>query len=352
MRAGRTMFWASMLLAAASFAHAQGALTGTLAVVNRRDGTVSLIDLASKEITATIAVGEGPHEVAISPNGAWAVVSNYGPSGAPGATLSLIDIAAGSVEATIPLGKHRSPHGLAWSKDGSKILVTVESDSALLVVERAGGAIDGGIRLGQQAPDLVALSPDGTRAYVSALGASTVIAVDLAAGKVAGTATVARSADGVALRPGSDELWVASQSSDKITVLSAADLSTRATISSEGYPLRVRFTPDGKTAIVNFAKSSELKFFDADSRKEIAVMPMRVSKAAMKGSKTAEGYETHTVPLGLAISPDGNYAFVTNGGADAVTIVSVPKRDVVDVVFVGREPDGVAYSPLVRTAGE
>ena len=138
MRVGRTLMIAALVLAGAGFARAQDALAGTLAVVNRRDGTVSLVDLASKQISATIPVGEGPHEVAISPDGGWAVVSNYGPTGAPGATLSLIDIAAGSVEATIALGKHRSPHGLAWTKDGSQILATVESDSALLVIDRAG----------------------------------------------------------------------------------------------------------------------------------------------------------------------------------------------------------------------
>jgi YVTN family beta-propeller protein len=348
MRVGRTLMIAAWMLASADAARAQGALTGTLAVVNRRDGTVSLVDLATKQITATIPVGEGPHEVAISPDGAWAVVSNYGPTGAPGATLSLIDIAAGSVETTIPLGKHRSPHGLAWTKDGSQILATVESDSALLVIDRAGGTIAADIHLGRRGPDLIALSADSSRAFVTALGGSNVNAVDLATQKVTSSAELPPNADGIAVRPGSDELWVASQNSDKLTVLGLSDLAPRATIASAGYPLRVRFTPDGATALAIFGKSSELKFFDAATRKETATIPMRVSKAAMRGDKGAEGYENHTVPLGLSISPDGKWAFVANGGADALTIVSIAKRDVITVIFVGREPDGVAYTPLVR----
>jgi len=343
---------AAMMLGAGSAARAQGALAGTLAVVNRKDGTVSLVDLATKDITATVPVGEGPHEVAVSPDGAWAVVSNYGPPGAPGATLSLIDIAAGSVESTILLGKHRSPHGLAWTKDGAHILVTVESDSAILVIDRAGGAVSAEIPLHQQGPDLIAMSTDSAHAFVTALGASSVNEVDLAARKVIATATVARNADGVAVRPGADELWVTSQNSDLITVLGLSDLAPRATISSAGYPMRVRFTPDGATALAIFGKSSELKFFDANARKETASLPMRISKSAMRGGKGAEGYENHTVPLGLAISPDGRWAFVTNGGADALTIVSIPKREVSAVLFVGREPDGVAYSPLVRAPAQ
>ena len=348
MRAGRTLMVVAGMLASAGLAQAQDALVGTLAVVNRKDGTVTLLDLASREITATIAVGEGPHEVAISPDGAWAAVSNYGPTGAPGATISLIDIAAGSVEATISLGKHRSPHGLAWTKDGAQLIATVESDSALLLIDRASRAVAGVIPLRRATPDLIALSADGARAYVTALGASDVSVVDLATRKVTTSAPLPRNADGVALRPGSDELWVTSPASDQITVLGVSDLAPRATIASAGYPLRVRFTPDGATALAIFGKSSELKFFDASARKEVAALPMRISKAAMHGGKGAEGYENVTVPLGLAISPDGKWAFVTNGGADALTIVSIAKRDASAVVFVGREPDGVAYSPLVR----
>jgi len=342
---------AAMLVGAPPSRAQGGALTGTLVVVNRSDGTVSLVDLASKAITATIPIGEGPHEVAVSPDGKLAAVSNYGSARAPGATLSLVDIAEGTAH-PIDLGGHRRPHGVAWTPDGGSVLVTTETDSALLVVDPRAGAVTAVIRLAQSAPDLLALSADGARAYVTALGASSVTVVDLAAKKVVASATLPKNADGVAVRPGSDEVWVTSPASERITVLGAADLAERATIPAPGYPMRLRFTPDGATALALLGKASQLAFIDGASRKQSATTPMRVSKAAMRGVKFAEGYENATAPLGIALSPDGAWAFVTMGAVDAVGIVSVPKRDMQAVVFVGREPDGVGYTPLVRAPSE
>jgi hypothetical protein len=40
------------------------------------------------------------------------------------------------------------------------------------------------------------------------------------------------------------------------------------------------------------------------------------------------------------------------GGTDAVAIVSVAGQDIKAIAFVGREPEGIAYSPLVRHATE
>jgi hypothetical protein len=45
---------------------AQGA---TLVVANKAEATVSLIDLDSGDVVATLGTGEGPHEVGISPDG-------------------------------------------------------------------------------------------------------------------------------------------------------------------------------------------------------------------------------------------------------------------------------------------
>jgi YVTN family beta-propeller protein len=64
---------------------------GTLLVLNKADNTVSLLDLATKKSVATIPTGNGPHEVAVSPDGKIAVVCNYGSQDAPGSTLTVID---------------------------------------------------------------------------------------------------------------------------------------------------------------------------------------------------------------------------------------------------------------------
>ncbi|MBA2525459.1 MAG: hypothetical protein H0V18_06690 [Pyrinomonadaceae bacterium] len=44
--------------------------SGTRLVPNKSDNTISLIDLPSKKVVATIPTGVGPHEVAVLPDGA------------------------------------------------------------------------------------------------------------------------------------------------------------------------------------------------------------------------------------------------------------------------------------------
>ena len=58
--------------------------TGTVIVANMGDNSATLIDVASRRTVATLPTGNGAHEVAVSRNGRWAVVSNYGARGAPG----------------------------------------------------------------------------------------------------------------------------------------------------------------------------------------------------------------------------------------------------------------------------
>ena len=86
----------------------------TLVVANKAEATVSLIDLENGGVVATLPTGEGPHEVAVSPDGRFALVTNYGTREQDGNSLTLIDIAAAEVVSTIELGEYRKPHGIEW----------------------------------------------------------------------------------------------------------------------------------------------------------------------------------------------------------------------------------------------
>jgi YVTN family beta-propeller protein len=326
--------------------------TGTIVTVNKSSSTVSLIDLATGAITATVPTGEGPHEAAVSPDGKWVLVSDYGPARAPGATLTLVDIEQGTLAKTISVHGHPRPHGIVWLPDGKTVLVTSEVDSSLLVVDVASGAVTAVIAVGQPGSQLLALSADGSTVYVTNVSSSTVTKIDVASRTAVKSVPIPQGVEGIALRPDGSELWVSSRTANRITVLSAADLSVQATIGSKDYPMRMRFTPDGKILLVTFARSGELKWFDADARKELEAVKMRVPKAALHGATSAEGYLYDTVPLGLTLTPDGLTALVALAGQDAVAVVAVGGRGIAKVYFAGREPDGVAYSPLVRSTEE
>ena len=63
------------ILAGCAAAGEAAAPAGTLVVLNKSEASASLIDLASGKEVARIAVGDGPHEAATSPDGlAWSPV--------------------------------------------------------------------------------------------------------------------------------------------------------------------------------------------------------------------------------------------------------------------------------------
>ncbi|HSN85819.1 MAG TPA: YncE family protein, partial [Thermoanaerobaculia bacterium] len=103
---------------------ASGSLeAATLLVANKAEATVSLVDLGSGKVVATLPVGTGPHEIAVSPDGRLARVANNGAREAPGSSLTLLDVPGAKVVKTIGLGEYRRPHGLVFLDNG-RALVT------------------------------------------------------------------------------------------------------------------------------------------------------------------------------------------------------------------------------------
>ncbi|MFQ5786991.1 MAG: YncE family protein, partial [Thermodesulfobacteriota bacterium] len=78
----------------------------TLVIVNKSDNTVSLIDAISLVYLGEANTGHNPHEVATSPDGKLAYVTNYGTNVAPGNSISVIDIDKGLEVDKIDLGEY------------------------------------------------------------------------------------------------------------------------------------------------------------------------------------------------------------------------------------------------------
>src|SRR5690349_16103477 len=105
------------------------ARAGLLVVANQQGASATVLDAATMKTVATVPVGLGPHEVAVSHDGRWAVVTNYGDRTTQGNTLSVIDLTAATpmVARTIDLGEYHRPHGIAFVGIGDKLVVTSET---------------------------------------------------------------------------------------------------------------------------------------------------------------------------------------------------------------------------------
>src|SRR3990170_2132277 len=83
-------------------------------ITNFLGGSVSVIDTSLNRVTATIAVGEQPQCIAVSPDGKRAYVTNF-----KGGTVSVIDTGENKVVASVPVGS--KPDGVAVAPDGRHV---------------------------------------------------------------------------------------------------------------------------------------------------------------------------------------------------------------------------------------
>ena len=315
----------------------------TLLVANKSDATVDLLDPATGETRATLPTGKAPHEIAVSPDGRTAVISNYGDRQSPGSSLTVVDVAGARVVGTVDLGRHSRPHGLAWISP-DRLAVTAEGSEHLLVIEPRSGSIRSQVETSQRVSHMVATT--GGRAFVANIGSGTVTVIDLASGTKLADIATGEGAEGIDVAPDGREVWVSNRAADTLSVIDPESLEILATVPCPGFPIRVRLTPDGSRVLVSAARSGEVVVFDRAARRELVRRRLDLS--------TVEGFETRLfgdrfgdspVPVGLVVAPDGETAWVAATQADLVVEVGTEDLVVRGLLTAGREPDGMAWAP-------
>lgn len=307
---------------------AQDAPSGDLVVVaNKNDATASILRAADGSVLATLPTGQGPHEVAVSHDGRWAVVTDYG-QGTPGNSLTVIDLDGLSVVRTIPLGEYRRPHGVAFLPGDSLVVVTVEANRAVIVVNVPRGEVRGAIATNEGGTHMLALTADGRRVYTANVATGSMSAIDLVTRELVGTVPVAPRSEGIGVSPDGRQVWVGSNANHTITVIDAETLTPRATLPAPGLPYRVGFAPDGRHAVVTAPMAGVVRIFDVASReaREVSV----------------------PAPMGVQVDADGRLAYVTLQETDQVAVIDLARAEVVRMLTVGGGPDGVAVARRVR----
>ncbi|MFN3799365.1 MAG: hypothetical protein ACK4S5_17905, partial [Sphingobium yanoikuyae] len=92
-------------------------------------------------------------------------------------------------------------------------------------------------------------------------------------------------------------------------------------------PCGIRFTPDGKSAVVALGRANHVALVDVATRKVRAYVPV--------GKRVWH----------VAVSPDGARAFAANGLSDNVSVIDLAAGKVVGTVAVGAGPWGIAVAP-------
>ena len=315
----------------------------TLVVANKAEATASLIDLGSGEVIRTLPTGDGPHEVGISPDGRFALVSNYGKRGDGGDSLTLIDVQTAEVVKTISLAPYSRPHGVEWM-DARRAAVTVEADRALAIVDIESGEVVSAIDTGQEVSHMVALDPDGQRAYIANIGSGSVTVVDLAEGKRIRNIATGEGAEGVAVSATGDRIWVTNRAEGTVTVLDGGTLETIRQISSPGFPIRATTTPQGQV-LVTRAEAGDLVIYNDENLEEVRTVSFDLTSMGDHGERLfSDRFGDSSVPIGVVVDDSGNLAYVAHANADVITEVNTETGEVIRMLRAGKEPDGMGFS--------
>jgi YVTN family beta-propeller protein len=149
----------------------------TLFAANNLDDSLSLLDVASRTLKTTLAVGHNPYAVVLSEDRRELYVSNWGEQ-----SVSVVDSAATQVLQTIPVGTH--PSAMVLSAARHELYVANTDSDSIAVIDTRSHQVVRTIPLApyegaQQgsSPDALALS--GDTLYVANAGNSDVAVVRL-----------------------------------------------------------------------------------------------------------------------------------------------------------------------------
>lgn len=316
---------------------------GTIVASNMNDHTATILDARTRAVLATIPTGRGPHEVAISRDGRWALVSNYGNREGAGSTISVIDVDTRSVVRTIDLGEYRRPHGMAFFPGDTMIAVTAEQSKAVLLVDFRTGHVIKAMPTNGRAPHMIGLSADGRRLVTGNLGEATIAIISPLGTDTTRNVKVARQPEGIAITPDGSRAWVGSNQDAMVLIVDLSRGTPIDTVRGFGLPYRMAVSPDGRTAVVTDPVKATVRVFDEPTRRERFTIDIPHDSLVA----TAEVKESPS-PEGLAISRDSRRAFVTLQGRNRVAVIDLDRGTIVGYGVTGNWSDGIGYSPRGR----
>jgi YVTN family beta-propeller protein len=319
MKQALTCAWLLMGVALAG----QGA-TPLLLILNKTDATLAIVDPVAGKTLAAVPTGPGPHEVAVSEDGRFAFVTNYG-AGAPGRTLSVIDVAARTEVRRVDLGDLRQPHGIAVVN--GKVLFTAEANRAIARYDPAAGRIDWRFDTAQDVTHMVMASRDGRTLFTSNIGSNTIsIIEDAGSAWRQALVRVGPGPEGLDLSPDGRELWTAHTGDGRVTVIDVAAKKVAGTFDAGARRAnRLKFTPDGRRVLISDMDGGDLVVVDAKTR--AVVKRLRVGR----------------MPEGILVRPDGRVAYVAVTGENRVAAIDLPTLEIVQTIAAGGGPDGMAW---------
>ena len=296
-----------------------------LLVVNKSEGTLSIIDPATRTELRRVPTGFMPHEVTASPDGRTAYVTDYGSGPSPGNTVTVIDLVAGRAIRTISLGSHTRPHGIVWEATEGRLWVTTEGSAHIVAIDPQTASIDRVIRTDQEITHMVAAVPARRLLVTTNIGSNNATVVDALADRVVAHVPTGAGAEGIDVAPNGRFAYVTNRADGTLTEFDVTSQEVTRTLNVGLFPIRVKVRPSGGELLVTNASGNEVVAVDLETWTVVRRLA------------------TGAVPIGLLITPDDRTAYVASTQNDRIDIVDLAQWRIIGALAVGTEPDGLAW---------
>ena len=251
-----------------------------LIVATRENGSISLIDTATGEVTQQVEVGKNPEFVRISGNFAYVSSEPSAKAGPPPALgakpaedddaeekipakISVVDLAAGKKVREITGGPETE--GIEFSKDGKYLVITNEADNTVTVHNIEDGSLVKTIsthELGDR-PRGIKVSPDGNT-YLATLEYGNKFMVLDKDFKILRTVDTAETPYGIAFDSKGERIFVAANKAKVLQVFNAKTYEKIKDIPTANRCWHFSFTPDEKQILLACGKSDAILVIDAE----------------------------------------------------------------------------------------
>jgi YVTN family beta-propeller protein len=257
--------------------------------------------------------------------------------------------------------KYLSPLDIVADQSGETLYVAAKTAGQVAVFDVGNLKVTKTISIPAR-PSGLALSPDGSKLYVTdGEPNGRVFVIDTDKGKRSNRFRVGHTPNAPVVSPDGKKLYICNKFNDNVSVLDAFSGRELAKIPVRREPVAAAITADGNTLIVanhlpagavdgDYA-AAEVSMIDTAANKVVTSIKLPNGSASLNG---------------VAISPDGKYAYVTHNLAryqlpttqlergwmntNALTIIDVPARKFVNTVLLddvdlgAANPWGVACS--------
>jgi YVTN family beta-propeller protein len=332
---------------------APGAASSTDIAISHKDrfytsdqfsNTVSVIDPVDNKLLGVIRLGDTTpanlsplykgqllvHGMGFSPDHRTLAVISIGSN-----SVTFIDTATNAIKHVAYVG--RSPHEAFFTPDGKEVWVSVRGENYIAVLD--GQTFREKTRITvPNGPGMTIFSPDGKYGYVCSSFSPETVVVATAEHKIVGQVKQESPfCPDIAATPDGRQVWLTLKDVGKVMVFNARPPFDVVKVIETG-PItnHVNFArnANGQFAYVTVGGLNAVKVFKTDTFEQVATIP------------------TGPLPHGLWPSGDGNRIYVGLENADAAAVIDTLENKVVATIPLGQAPQGVAYVPNAVPQGD